>query len=292
MSKEDRDSLIKTLAEMKEIAEAMKTSKKSLEKIEREKPTFEREKELNSIKGNKLDTFINTYKEDYNRKDEIFNGLESRKKELEKITNELKNKQKKLKEVSGFIIKLENKKDKNVNTINSKYNEKNNFKNKRERFDFIFTEINSYFQEESGGDLYELLEIVNMFTKAISQGELLNLILQQKAGSEILEETILPILKLARDVALALKKQEDDQKKMFSDLINDDKAKNKNKIIIKEEAPEKTSLETIVINLTNILAAFEKTMRDLKNDDVSTINSLPGFCRFYTTFKNNFNKMS
>ena len=227
---------------------------------------------------------------------EVREKRELLKKELGYIVNELEEKQKKLNKIETIIFGLKDKKSKIVEIISSKYNKKSDFKNNKERFDFIFTEINSYIQEESGGDLDELLGIMNMFTKAISQGELLNLILQQKTGPETLEKTILPILNLAKDVALALKKQEEAQKKKNLNLTNkiDDKKSDKktksdkNEIRIKEEVPEKTSLETIVTNVTNSIAALQELLTEFKDKKIEWTGK-NGINAIINKFKDNFN---
>ncbi len=267
------------------INEQKNTDKKSLFGKNKKKDDEDRKQDevrvkLAREKKEELETKIKELKEQL----QLFtDGQENDKDGNKKLREQLKavdgiiaKKEEKLRNIFLIKLKLKTQKDKIIENVVKKYKSNKNFKSNSERLHFIFNEINNYIKEESGGSLDEIFSVVNVLTKAVNEGEIFNFILKQKMGPEELEKTVMPILQLARDVARILKKQEEGQK--------NSKVNNINKI---NEIPKNTSLEIVVTNLTNLLAALERTLHDYRGKDIGVLDSM----KFVSKIKDNYNAL-
>ena len=120
--------------------------------------------------------------------------------------------------------------------------------------DSIFNKINDYIKKETTDDDFdEIVNLVNDYANALKEGNLINLISKQKLGKEELKGTIIPTLNLVKNVAI---------------LLNE-KRKNLDKNEIVDIENQNTNLEVIIKNVTNLLAATEKTMKELHGKEIS-----------------------
>ena len=224
--------------------------------------------------------------------------LETNKKyKFELSVNELLNTKKTYKEVEtkrydteisklGKKIEENDKKILKIDILNSKLKreERTIIKiiSEEKTLDSIFNKINDYIKEKTADDDFdEIVNLVNDYANALKDGNLIDLISEQKVGKEKLKKTIIPTLELVKNVAIFL----------------NEKQKNLNKNEIVDIEHQNTNLEVIINNVTNLLAATEKTMKELDNITIDYTNILgkdnvKNLANVSDMFKNNFNEIS
>lgn len=181
-------------------------------------------------------------------------------------------------------IEENNKKILKIDILNSKLERKEHtiikIISKERTLDSIFNKINDYIKKETADDDFDkIVKLVNDYANALKEGNLINLISEQKVGKEKLEKTIIPALEHVKNVAIFL----------------NEKRKNLNKNEIVDIEHQNTNLEVIIKNVTNLLEATEKTMKDLHGKEISYTSfssKTITFAGLVEVFKNNYNEIN